>query len=212
MIVIEDNFYPNPDEVRELALSEFFYAGSQGTNTYFPGKRTVGSFSNDNRLFVKNRLQGILTKKIIDFPRWNSNCAFTLGLEKQLGKPLQNWVHQDEGDVFEQRTNALGGMSWAAVIYLQPKASVKKGTGMFRHLETMTLGKTEGVKGKIRNAGFKESWEENGDWEMHTYIGNVYNRAVVYPATMWHAPFDAGFGHNKKSGRLVQVCFFITEK
>ena len=33
----------------------------------------------------------------------------------------------------------------------------------------------------------------------------------MYPANYWHAPFNAGWGHDKETGRLVQVCFFVTE-
>ena len=53
--------------------------------------------------------------------------------------------------------------------------------------------------------------QDDSEFEMHTYVGNIYNRLVMYPATYWHAPFNAGWGHDKKSGRLVQVCFFTTE-
>ena len=54
--------------------------------------------------------------------------------------------------------------------------------------------------------------DNDKDWELHTYVGNIFNRCAVYPAHYWHAPFNAGFGYDKKTGRLVQVFFFNSEK
>ena len=44
MIVIQDNFYPKPDEIREKALKEFFFPGVKGRKIMFPGQRTISSF------------------------------------------------------------------------------------------------------------------------------------------------------------------------
>ena len=57
MIYIVDDFYPNPDEVREQALKQFFYPGRKGTKTMFPGDRTLGRITLENFLYVKNRLE-----------------------------------------------------------------------------------------------------------------------------------------------------------
>ena len=49
----------------------------------FPGNRTKGNNSNENFIYVKNRLETIIGKRIVDFPFNNSNTAFTLGRKKQ---------------------------------------------------------------------------------------------------------------------------------
>ena len=82
MIHIVDNFYPNPDEVRENALRMYFYPGRRGRKMAFPGDRTIATFSNENRNFIKNRFETTIGKKITYFPNKNSNGAFTLGLKK----------------------------------------------------------------------------------------------------------------------------------
>jgi hypothetical protein len=50
-ITIVDNFYENPDEVRQLALSQQYYPASELDNSegIFPGKRTheLGSIDSD---------------------------------------------------------------------------------------------------------------------------------------------------------------------
>ena len=50
----------------------------------FPGVRTKGKITNENFIYVKNRLEKIINRKIIiDFPFNNSNTAFTLGLRNK---------------------------------------------------------------------------------------------------------------------------------
>jgi hypothetical protein len=209
MIVIQDNFYPNPEEIREKALNQFFFPGVKGKKVMFPGQITVSTFSNENFIYVKNRLEKILNRKIIHFPKKNSNTAFTLGLET---KNYINWVHHDVAKQTEKVTNDLDGEAWASVLYLTPNAPVTHGTGLFRDKEKKSVERRDDLR--ISAESFKGFWEqtESSTFEMHTYVGNIYNRLVVYPAAYWHAPFNAGWGHDKKTGRLVQVCFFTTEK
>ena len=64
---------------------------------------------------------------------------------------------------------------------------------------------------KIASVRIQRVLKPDGILDLHTYVTNIYNRLIMYPATYWHAPFNAGWGHDKKSGRLVQVCFFTTE-
>tara|TARA_R100001591_G_scaffold93649_1_gene99560 strand:- start:1613 stop:2251 length:639 start_codon:yes stop_codon:yes gene_type:complete len=212
MIIIVDNFYPNPKVVRENALKQFFYPGNKGKKNLFPGKRTQRT-NIENWLYLKNRYEQILNRKIIDFPTNNSNTAFTLGLEETnlKGQPHLNWVHHDNSQITEIKERESGGKSWASVCYLSPDAKPDHGTGLFRAKNTKSVFKTKEMK-IAPQSGFKEFWKPDGIFDMHTYVANIYNRLILYPANYWHAPFNAGWGHDKESGRLVQVCFFTTEK
>ena len=207
MIVIADNFYPNPDEVREKALSMFFRPGRRETTTMFPGRRTMSTFSQENFVFCRNKWETLLNAKMQYFPRGNSNTAFTLALEEDAD---YNWVHHDSSGGFERTTNEYKGEAYAAVVYLNPKDDNDKGTGLFRSKHTGKIRKCDNLKKP--QWGFKQDWKEDGDWELHTYVGNLYNRCILYPAEYWHAPFCAGFGKNKADGRLVQVGFFTINK
>jgi hypothetical protein len=207
---IVDNFYPDPDEVREKALKLFYYPGRRGKKMAFPGDRTLSSFSSENRLFLKNKLEKTIGKQITYFPHKNSNGAFTLGIKKD--QEFLNWIHHDCSGYLERTTESVDGQAWACVIYLQPKATIDTGTALFRSVKTGLITKSDNLK-IDRNAGFKGDWKSNNkDWELHTYVGNVYNRCVIYPANYWHAPFNASFGTDKATARLVQVGFFTTEK
>ena len=218
MIHILDDFYPNPMEVREEALKLFYYPGGKGTTNNFPGKRTVGTFSEENRLYCRNRLEKVIGSKLVDFPAMNSNCGFTLGMETdrryKKGKTL-NWIHNDIMPSTVKSNTEHGSTGWAAIVYMQPAADVSTGTGLFRNKRTDKIYATEGKMKGNENAAFFGEWkakEGDKDWELHTYVGNIFNRCAVYPAHYWHAPFNAGFGYDKKTGRLVQVFFFNSEK
>jgi len=215
MIVIEDDFYPNPDEVRKGALDMFFYPGVKQKKVYFAGQRTLGTLSEQNRLYCKNRIEKLINRKIISFPMEGSNCAFTLGKTDRGGKPYTNWVHHDKGNHETKRSEELKGQMFAAVCYLTPEdiRKDKHGTGLFRSQETGTNWITSEYSYKDKS-NFQGLWEEGKaqGFDLHTYVDNLYNRIVIYPATYWHAPFNAGFGYDKYSGRLIQIFFFYAEK
>ena len=123
MIVIKDDFYPNPDEVREKALSMFFRPGRRERRTMFPGRRTKSSFSNENFIYCRNQWENMLNAKMQYFPRKNSNTAFTLSEHDDAN---WNWVHHDCSGFLENTSKDMNGQAYAAVVYLSPNADVKK--------------------------------------------------------------------------------------
>ncbi|MDB4345213.1 hypothetical protein OAA32_00240 [bacterium] len=208
MIVIEDNFYPNPDEVREKALELFFHPGTKGRKINFAGARSICSFSAQNRIYCRNRISKLINRNIVAFPAETSNSAFTLGLNKN---PLPNWVHHDQANITEKKIAELDCQMFAAVCYLSPNPPRGYGTGLFRHIKNKSNWVLPNTKlGK--KPTFKGEWPGCTEFALHTYADNLYNRIIVYPARYWHAPYDAGFGHDRKTGRLIQVFFFNAEK
>ena len=206
-IVVQDNFYPDPDKVREQALAMFFHPGQMGMQTKFPGQRTRGTFSRENRIYVRNRLAHMLNRNMVHFPHNTSNCAFTLGTIRD--KSPQNWIHHDA--TYMDRENRLGGTEYAAVIYLSPEPELSAGTAFFKSKKSGKVWKTKEVTFD-NTTGFKDVWKGHKNFDLHTFSANIYNRAIVYPARYWHAPSNAGWGYDKKTGRLVQVCFFMVER
>lgn len=216
MIVIEDDFYPNVDEVREEVLKMFFYPGVKGKKLMFAGQRTLGTFSTANRLFCKNKIEKLINRKIVHFPVNNSNASFTLGKEKSSdGTPYKNWIHQDKGNHETKRSEHLQAQMFAAVLYLTPNdiaPSLKYGTGLFTDLQTHKNWATKSFEYAKTKLFQNQVDDTDKNFKLHTYVGNMYNRIVVYPATYWHAPFNPGFGYSKENGRLIQIFFFYAEK
>lgn len=109
MIVVIDNFYDDPDAVREFALQQEFNVKGN-----YPGLRTK-SFATEN---VKRRFQHFVGNEITDWP--TSNCyngAFQLSNADD-----KSWIHQDIHN------------RWAAVVYLSNKPNPDGGTGFYRNL------------------------------------------------------------------------------
>lgn len=216
MIVIEDDFYPNPDEVREGALNMFFHPGVKGKKLMFAGQRTMGILSEHNRLFCKNKISKLINREIINFAHNNSNAAFTLGKEASSdGTPYKNWIHQDKGNHETKRSDDLQAQMFAAVLYLTPNdiaPSLKYGTGLFTNMENHKNWATPAHDFSKTKLFQNQVDDTDKNFKLHTYVGNMYNRIVIYPATYWHAPFNPGFGYSKETGRLIQIFFFYAEK
>lgn len=182
MILIVDNFYENPDEVRDFALSlDFNIEGN------YPGNRTEAMFDEEWRAYIKEYLESIINRRITVFP-YEYNTAFQLTTETS-----KTWIHHD-------------AMSYAAVVYLTPNPDIDSGTGIYRHKETGIMKHSEGER-DFNNETTKES-----DWELVAEAKNIYNRLVIYDSMYYHRSVVPGFGTDKNTGRLFQTFFFEAEQ
>lgn len=181
MILIVDNFYSNPDEVRDYALSlDFDITGN------YPGTRT-GAIDNPLwRSHIQERLENLLNKKITVFP-YDYNTAFQLTTEDS-----KTWIHHDT-------------MSYAAVVYLTPCPDIDSGTAIYRHKKTGIMQHKEGQR------DFNSEETKDDEWEIVVEAKNVYNRLVIYNSMYYHRSVVPGFGTDKHTGRLFQTFFFEAE-
>lgn len=105
MIVVIDNFYDDPNLVREFALQQKFDVKGN-----YPGARTK-SFARDN---MKERFEQIVGP-IEKWPTSNTyNGAFQLSNAND-----KSWIHQDTWN------------RWAAVVYLSDRPNIDGGTGFY---------------------------------------------------------------------------------
>ena len=179
--MVVDNFYSNPDEVRNFALTL-----SYSKHDYHPGKRTQ-TFANETH---KQKFEHILRHvagKIIRFSTVDdSNNTVENGVFQYTTASDRSWIHKDS-----YNTN------WAGIIYLTPNAPSSAGTGIF-----------ELIDGDYTNAD-KYS-QDITKWKLVNNIGNIYNRLVLFRSDQYHMSMDY-FGSSIEDGRLFQVFFFSTE-
>jgi len=183
------DFYNNPTEVREFAMSqEFNQTGS------YPGRRTI-PFFNDS---IKEVIQDNIKPFAGEVTWWgdiNSGAfQYTTAIDR-------SWIHSD------------GTTNWAAVCYLTPDAPLSAGTGIFRHKKTGLKNwiYTEHTEEENKNAPQHIDHIDYTKWEMVDRIGNVYNRLIMYRGDLFHVSLDY-FGKDIQDGRLFQTFFFNTEK
>ena len=117
-IIVIDDFYSNPIDVRNFALAQDYFYSTTGQ---FPGFRTK-SFLNET---IKEAIEFIVypfAGKVIDWIDKDENSS--TGAFQYTTEEHHSWLHTD------------GGVDWAAVLYLTPDAPPSAGTGFYRHKKT----------------------------------------------------------------------------
>ena len=185
-----DNFYNDVDDVRKMALNMEF--GVQGN---YPGNRTVPVYNES----VKQIIGNIVRPYSGEITRWETDYTGSFQYTTQRDR---SWVHADQTTV------------WAGVIYLTPDAPLSGGTGLFRHKETGLEIAPKLENGLYNDEIMKEIYKDSQDmtkWEMTKFIGNKYNRLILYRGDIFHTSLDY-FGRDLYDGRLFQTFFFDTER
>jgi len=180
---VVDNFYTDPDAIREFALKQEYHQGGLGRG--YIGRRTYEQF-----LFpgLKEEFERIMGEKITAWEEHGMNGRFQYSME---GEPLV--YHCD-------------AQKWAAMIYLTPNAPLETGTGSFALKGTKVFHNSqEGIMAAFRGDGAQNL--DKTLFEPVDSIGNVYNRLVIFNAGYLHAALGY-FGYKPENARLWQMFFF----
>ena len=155
--IVVDNFYKNPDTIREFALQQNFVENPE----YHKGKRAIDpSFR---------------------FPE------LKLEFEKIIGKPIKNWDTYGVNGCFQYCTAEdkavyhVDIQSYAGIIYLTPDSPPNAGTSFYRSKTTkkMKPDNDENV--------FKTGYYDSTQFDLVDTVGNVYNRLILFDSKMIHA-------------------------
>lgn len=159
-LIIVDDFYGNPDTVREFALQQEFSVRGN-----FPGSRTKSFLTQD----VKDTIQGIVWAAGGNITNWNEQDGLSGSFEIATARD-RSWVHTDHYN------------TWAGVCYLTPNAPLSGGTGLFQHRAT---GHNRVVDG---NTNYES--QDMTKWELADRVANRYNRLVLYRSDQFHTSLD----------------------
>jgi hypothetical protein len=175
-----DNFYDDPDAVRERALTQEFYSAPNGE---YPGKRTRPIDQIDRGLFddFANRFFSIY----YDFDHhrvdWQIDTYFQL-IDSHKDQELnQGWIHVDYNSLV------------SGVIYLNPKSNKESGTVICDLIPGEIFDYEQKSKhqfnlGKIENLeDYKNKLHENNQKFNESIIfQNKYNRLISFDGQMFH--------------------------
>ena len=176
IITVYDNFFEDPNNVRNKALEQDFY--------YYDEFNAAGDvFHGQQSLSCEKILPDIykeFNKKILSFMP-NNNVTTNALFQRQTKDDYRN-IHQDG-------TSSLGGL-----IYLDDNPAFNTGTCFFRHKETGWDGIEEAnISGTtaITQADkeldpSKGKMQGQDNFEKHSAIGNKFNRMIMYDANMFH--------------------------
>lgn len=196
-LCVVDNFYKNPDDVREFALQQNFQENLKN----FKGKRTTERFLWP---FLREEFERLLGRPIVDWLNQPCNGCFQI---TGFDDPLV-W-HSDL-------------QSYAAAIYLTPDAPPSAGTSFWRdrqyHSRRPANHPLEYDRYADDNARMQANQEiyssynilHSDNWELVDKIGAIYNRLAIWDAQLIHS---ASSYEGMQSGiadkaRLVQLFFF----
>jgi hypothetical protein len=188
-IIVTDDFYNNPNEVREFALNQEFKVRGN-----FPGQRTE-SFLNDS---TKESIENIVKPHAGAITWWGGDYT---GSFQYTTAADRTWIHADYTT------------KWAGVLYLTPDAPHTSGTGLFRHKKTglyQQAYNADGSNNTEYDEALKNDFQDYTKWDLFDVIGNRFNRLAMYRGDFYHASLDY-FGHDLQTGRLFQLFFFNTE-
>ena len=226
--VVIDNFYKNPDELRQLCLSS-----SQITYQDDPGM--IGGLPG-NRVFIKTdevtqNLKSTFHQLCSELPIWKhrfdndvfdfvwnwKNSGFTCNVVNDktlLQNPRGIIPHQD----YYRKENPIGEkVQFGCVIYLNTPEECKGGTNLYSYCGEMSLAKSNTYELYCREDEEDLPKEElfkylrtrldtSPDWRVEKHFPMRYNRCVLYEADVLHgAIFDLGMFSNYS--RINHVLF-----
>ena len=220
-----DNFFDNPDEIRELGLRLLKLDSARESSDDaggWPGYRSEHIFNSDPGL-AKRIVEKILSCYFnLDFERvfWNQlDLQFQLitSIDKDKNSiKNKGWIHRD---VVEPRLEHDPEMApqeqLAGLIYLTPDIERDTGTSLFDMKKDETLEnwrETRNLRREIHLGNPISDEEIENGWEKHrscfiekVRFENIYNRLIMYDAGEWHS---ANSVYSSKDSRLTLV-FFI---
>jgi hypothetical protein len=204
-ITIVDNFFNDPDKVREFALKQTFKTNKErvdsGENTLYPGLRTDGLHLIDIDLYfeVTSKLFSIYHNIQEQRVNWEVFAYFQL-VPKDWN---DGWIHIDGSDLS------------AGVIYLTPNAPLNSGTSIYKpnslfdanRYEELQLSKNLFFRQNIKSNKYdQEKLECNSMFDETIKVNNLYNRFVMFNGNEYHGA-DTFFGSDEEDSRLTLVYF-----
>lgn len=183
-IFVVDNFYEDPNMVRQYALQQEF----NGDLRFYKGKRTIGRHSTPQ---IKQKFEEIMGEPITRWDTPSEEFGGSMNGVFQFCTPEDALVyHHDE-------------QKWAAMIFLTPDAPLQTGTSFYRHKETGIKVAEDTDSFRAFSGGYYDATK----FELIDTVGNIYNRCVIFDARQIHAATEY-FGQTKEDSRLFHIFFF----
>lgn len=177
-LFVVDDFYQNPDLIREYALQVRFIED----NRWYKGKRSEQNYLTPG---VKSAFETIIGQPITRWTEYETNGKF------QYCTPEDLLVYHCDLQ------------NWAAMVYLTPGAPYDTGTNFYAHRGTGIRSSREPDSDQAFSGGFYDRTR----FDLVDTVGNVYNRLVIFDSRCIHAAAGY-FGTELKNSRLFQIFFF----
>ena len=219
-LVIKDDFYQDPDQVRATALEQRFVqyyppveehvgatiAGQEATSPgawfstalhVYKGSPVVNPFEGFRYASesVLLRISKVLEEfgEKVQAPTWHNGGDGWNGAYHLMN---EHWEGTNGSIHHHYKAGDVAPRGWSGVVYLSPDASPSSGTSIWRERATGRCVATYGAKFD----------PDVSNYELALLIENRFNRLVLFREHVLHRA-EHGFGYGK-SARLTQTFFF----
>jgi len=194
-LIVVDDFYPDPAEVRAFALG-CDYPEVTGRRT-FPGRNSSTKFTPPGLDRAVSQAVGERLTGSLEAAASHGKFRITLA-----GEPSRYLVHADPTV-----------LAWVGVAYLNTPEQCRGGTAFFRH-KGLNSDRTPLSEAELRAYGpatVGELLQQDGNdpdkWEHLMTVPMRFNRLILYRPWLWHSAGEA-FGDSLQTGRLIQMVGF----
>lgn len=200
--IIVDNFYSNPDEVRDYALSLPYRNDVHGRHFW----RTTPKLNFD----VIPHLESYIGRKIAIDHYWEKHSD-----EDYIEMNMSFYkVVNDGGKDSIARANHIhhDWTHWSGIVYLSSDLGPEVGTQLWRHKpsgDEFAFGNPEIDDTPYRESEFDDRCNYEEDFEKTDYIAYKYNRLALFRGTLFHSA--AHPKHMPDGTRLNQFFYFNVE-
>ena len=197
-IQVIDNFYSNPDKVRQKAL-DMSYTEPED----FTGWRTQAYQPRGIKAFIEKSFR-------LRIKYWEDDLTAIESCNGVFFSAFSKGSHAETVGIHYDFP-----ASWVMLlIYLTPNAPYNTGTSFWEHNKTGLTSKpskkdAERLGMSIQELGeiIEKDSEKLYRWKEIDRVGNVYNRAMIFPSGLLHSA-TRHFGTNRFNGRLYQSFHF----
>jgi hypothetical protein len=184
-ITVIDNFFKDPDKVREFALKQIFKTNKEridgGEHILYPGARTDALHVIDIDLYFEftSKLSSIFHNVQEQRVNWEVYAFFQLVPKNWK----DGWIHVDGSDLN------------AGVLYLTPNAPLNSGTSIYKpnclfntkRYEELQVTKNAFYQQNIKSSKYDEDRIEcNSMFDETIKVNNLYNRCVMFNGNEYH--------------------------
>jgi len=199
-LTIIDNFYDEPDLVREVALTCDYYPekvskGFPHGNAPWSGKMSKDAHS---PAWIDAVVSKHLHKNLRQMRQLDSG-KFRISKEEGQQGMFDNVVHADSSD----------NSYYAGVLYLSKDQESTPGTLFYKQNST-GLDRLLSID-QLNTLVLNKEDKDINQWTMHTSSNVIYNRLLIYPASKFHG-IGPCFGSTDDTARIVQIFTWIDIK
>ena len=199
-LIVIDNFYDDPDSIRELALSCEYHP--EKTSKSYPNGMAPWPGKMSKESHAPNWIDAVVSKllhKNLRQMRQIDSGHFRISQATNECGMFDNMIHAGGSD----------DNCYAGVLYLSKDQETTPGTLFYKQNST-------GLDRLIDEAHLKDILLKNEDkdvdkWTVHTVSNIVYNRLLIYPAYKFHG-IGPCFGTTNETARIVQLFNWIDIK